>query len=154
MKGNVLATTIILVLFFAGCAYADGVIRTNETRGEEPAPSEGDTSDNATSDEPWVIAPNPNVTAKDGETSESVDELVDQGIIPRNATADERDSNATKGEVFGDDTKGEENSLIVPSSQVDDAIPGEGSSTRLLFAVPLICGALVVAALGFARRRH
>ena len=149
-----LATTVILVLLFAGCAYADGVIRTNETPGEEPAP-EVDTSDNATSDEPWIIAPNPNVAAKDDETPDSVDEPADQGIIPRNAPADERDSNATKGDVPVDDTTiGTEDSVIAPSGQVDDAIPGEGSSTRLLFAVPLICGALVAAALGVAHRRR
>jgi hypothetical protein len=65
------------MLVFAGQAYADAVVRTNETRSEEPAPSEVDTSDNATNDEPWVIAPNPNVAAKDNETAASVDKPAD-----------------------------------------------------------------------------
>ncbi len=154
MKGKILATTIILMLVFAGHAYADVVIRSNDTKGEEPEPPDETINDNATEAEPWLIAPSPNEEAKDSDIVVSVDEQSEEEAMPRNATTDERETSNGKGEAPEDDaTIGVDDWLISPQGEVDDAISG-GNSSVYLFAVPLVCAASVASIIGVRRRRH
>lgn len=153
MKGKILTATLILMFVFAGAAYADNVIRSNETRGEEPAPSDATISDNATQGD-WIIAPSPNEAAKDGDTPVSVDEQGGEDVIPTNATADGREISDGKGEAPEDDTTiGVDDWVIAPQGEVDDAVSGANSGTYI-FAVPLVCGAVIAAGVGLRRRRH
>jgi hypothetical protein len=111
-------------------------------------------SDNATEGDSWVIAPNPNEETKDGDTPVSVDEQSEEDVIPRNATADGREISDGKGEASEDDaTIGVDDWVIAPQSEVDDAVSG-GNPGVYLFAVPLVCGAVIAAGVGVRRRRH